>query len=224
MKTTFFSLALAAALALAGGNQAMAQRGHGGGGHGGGVHMGGAHVGGGHVAAYGGAYHGGYAHYGYGNHNHGYGYAPYLGFALGYALGGGGGYGYGYAPAYGYSYPDYGYAVPSYYGVDPSAYAAPAYAAPADAQQAVMMTVVVPKADAEVFINDTATTSTGTERVFESPAVDPGQNYHYTIRAQWMDNGKRVEQKREVPVKAGQSVTVDFSKPAREVVTPPQVK
>jgi len=222
MKTTFLSFALAAALVFAGGNQVMAQHGHGGG-HAGAVHAGGAHAGSGHVAAYG-AYHGGYAHYG--NHNHGYGYGPYLGFALGYALGGSG---YGYAPAYGYAYPSYGYAVPSYYGVEPSAYAAPAYAtpayaAPASAQQGVLMNVVVPKADAEVFINDTATSSTGTERQFESPALDPGQSYHYTIRAQWMDNGKRVEQKREVPVKAGQTVTVDFSKPAREVVTPPQVK
>lgn len=223
MRTTFLSLAFAAALAFASGNQAMAQHGHGGG-HGGG-HVGGGHVGGGHVGGY-----GGYAHYGYPHgsyHNHGYGWGPYVGFALGYALGGSGyGWGgYGYAPYYGYySYPDYGYAVPSYYGVETSAYATPAYTVPANTRQAVMMTVMVPKADAEVFINDTATTSTGTERQFESPALDPAQKYHYTIRAQWMENGKRVEQKREVPVTAGQSVTVDFTKPVRETVTPPQVK
>jgi uncharacterized protein (TIGR03000 family) len=220
MRTTFLSLALAAALVFAGGNHAMAQRG----GHGGGGHVGAAHVGG----AWGGAYHGGYAHYGYGYprayyHN---GYWPYAagGFALGYALGGGGWGGYGYAPGYGYAYPDYGYAAPGYYDAVPSAVVPSTYAAPANAQQPVMMTVTVPKADAEVFINDTATTSTGTERQFESPALDPGQGYHYTIRAQWMENGKRVEQKREVPVKAGQTVTVDFTKPVREVVTPPQAK
>jgi uncharacterized protein (TIGR03000 family) len=216
MKATFFSFALAAALALAGGNTAMAQRG----GHGGA-----AHGGGGHAVAHPAAVHAAYAHGAYQHayyHNHGYGYAPYVGLALGYALGSAGG-GYGYAPAYGYSYPSYGYAAPGYYDVVPSAYAAPAYAAPASAQP-VTMTVVVPKGDAEVIINDTATTSTGTERVFESPALEPGKNYKYTIRAQWMENGKRVEQKREVPVTAGQSVTVDFSKPARELVAPQEIK
>lgn len=222
MRSTFFSLALAAALALAGGNQAMAQRGHGGG-HGGHAVA--------HPAAVHAAAHGGYSNAYYHNHNHGNGWAPYVGFALGYALGSGGGYGYGYAPSYGYSYPYYGYATPSYYApsyyapsydVVPSTYAAPANAQPS--AQPVTLNVVVPKADAEVFINDTATTSTGTERAFESPALESGKNYQYTIRAQWMENGKRVEQKREVPVTAGQSVTVDFSKPAREVVTPPQSK
>jgi uncharacterized protein (TIGR03000 family) len=225
MRATFLSFALAAALIFAGGNQAMAQHGHGGG-HGA-AHVGG-HAGGAVVVGHGGGAWAGYGHYGYPyayyNHNHGYGWWPYAGagFALGYALGAG--TGYGYAPAYGYAYPGYGYASPGYYDVVPSAYAAPAYTAPTNAQQPVMMTVMVPKGDAEVFINDTATTTTGTERQFESPALDPGQNYHYTIRAQWMENGKRVEQKREVPVKAGQSVTVDFTKPAREVVAPPQPK
>jgi uncharacterized protein (TIGR03000 family) len=102
--------------------------------------------------------------------------------------------------------------------VTPAAYTTPTEAKP------VNLTVIVPKADAEVFLNDTATTSKGTERAFQSPSLDPRVDYKYTVRAQWMENGKKVEQKREVPVKAGQSVTVDFREPAREIVAPPAVK
>jgi uncharacterized protein (TIGR03000 family) len=129
-----------------------------------------------------------------------------------------------YGPYWGGGYwgnPYYGspfyYSQPTY-DVRPAAYTTPSEARP------VNMTVIVPKADAEVFLNDTATTSKGTERAFQSPALDPRVDYKYTVRAQWTENGKKVEQKREVPVKAGQSVTVDFREPAREIVAPPAIK
>lgn len=211
MRATMYSLALAAALAFTGGN-AVAQ-------HHGGGHMGG-HAGGSH----GGAPVGHYAYYGHPNNHGGWGYWPYVagGYLLGSALSGWGSPGYYYmGPGYDYATPAYGYYSPPVYGVTTAGYTTTDVAVP---NQTVLMTIELPKADAQVFLNDVATTSTGAERVFQSPPLDPGTNYKYTVRAQWMEDGKRVEQKREVPVKAGQSVTVDFRQPAREQVAPPEIK
>jgi uncharacterized protein (TIGR03000 family) len=194
MRATFLSFALTSALALAGGGSAMAQH------HGGGGHFGGGHVGGVHVAPG----HWGYQHYGYGH----YGYGAFWGAGLYFGAPYGGYYG---SPGYYYSTPAY----------DGAPYAAAAMAGQA---QAVLVTVEVPKADAEVFLNDTPTTLTGIERVFQSPPLDPGVNYKYTVKARWMEDGKMVEQKREVPVQAGQSVTVDFRQPTRETVAPPEIR
>ena len=47
--------------------------------------------------------------------------------------------------------------------------------------------------------------------MFQSPPMEPGGDYRYVVTARWMENGKMVEQERDVPVKAGQEVTVDFN-------------
>jgi uncharacterized protein (TIGR03000 family) len=87
--------------------------------------------------------------------------------------------------------------------------AAPEAAAKAQAQ----ITVVVP-ADAQVFFDGEPTTSTGTERLFLSPPLTVGKQYHYVVRARWQADGKPVEQTRKVPVTGGGSVRVDFTAPA----------
>ena len=109
---------------------------------------------------------------------------------------------------------------PPAYGDVHATYAQP-QGVPTEAQP-VMLTVLVPKADAEVMLGETATVSKGMERVFQSPPLDPGTTYHYTVKARWMEDGKVVEQKRDVPVKAGGTVKVDFKKPEAESVNPPE--
>ena len=222
MRATFLTLGLASALAFATRNTAMAQRHGGGGAHGGGgggahgggggAHGGGGYHGGGyHGGGYGGVYHGGYggrygyARYGYGGYRgYGYGYGPFIGAGL--YIGGLGLYG---SPGYSYyGSPSYYYSAPDYYQEPPVTYAPPSV--PMIAAQPVTLTVQLPRADAQVFLNGAATTSSGAERVFQSPPVDPAKSYQYTVTARWMDNGKSVEQKRDVIVKAGQSVSVDF--------------
>ncbi len=222
MRATFFSFALAAALAFAGGGSAMAQHhGHGGGFHGGGYHGGGLH-GGGHVGyVHGGYHHGGFAgHHGYwGGYRHweyGGSYWPY--YAASAFLGA------PYYSGYSYRWPTYTYAAPSTYDViPPVTYTSPVVTT-TDEAQPVTMTVMVPKADAEVFLNGQATTSSGTERVFQSPPVNPGSNYAYSVTARWMENGKMVEEKRDVQVQAGENVSVDFRTPGAETVLPPEIK
>jgi uncharacterized protein (TIGR03000 family) len=194
-----------------------AQRG--GGGHGGG------HGGGGHGGGYGG-YHGGYG--GYGGYGHGYGgYGHGWG---GYGLGLGYGYGSSYYPSYGYSgyTPYYSYS-PSYYSYSPgySDYGTYSYAPQTQTYQSfyppadntsqdnrVHFMVRVPDSNAEVFFEGTRTQQTGTEREFVSPELTPGRTFTYHIRTRWMDNGQQRDETRDVNVRAGQALTVDFSRPA----------
>ena len=95
------------------------------------------------------------------------------------------------------------------------------YPAPATAQQSVRVTVLVPAADAQVWFENGATAQQGMERVFESPPLEPNQNFTYTIKARWTENGQTVNRERRVNVQAGQSVTVNFREKTGENVPPP---
>jgi uncharacterized protein (TIGR03000 family) len=130
-----------------------------------------------------------------------------------------GGWGLGYSPFY-RSY-GYGYA-PSYYDGTPgySNYAEPAPVVPTtqvqqsfyptQGQDFVSLKVLVPIADAKVWFQNQATTEQGMQRLFHSPALTPNQNFTYTIKARWMENGQAVNQERRVNVQAGQNITVSF--------------
>jgi uncharacterized protein (TIGR03000 family) len=78
-------------------------------------------------------------------------------------------------------------------------------------ENAALVTVRVPTADAQVWFNNAATRRTGTERQFVSPQLAAGPNYSYEVRALWRANGRTVEQTRTVRVNPGQAVTVDFT-------------
>jgi uncharacterized protein (TIGR03000 family) len=127
------------------------------------------------------------------------------------------GYGYSYAPSYYYATPSY-YAEPSF--LVPTQVRQSYYTAPATAQQSANVTVLVPAADAQVWFENRATTQQGMERLFHSPPLEPNQNFTYTIKARWMENGQAVNQERRVNVQAGQSITVNFRENSRENVPP----
>jgi uncharacterized protein (TIGR03000 family) len=215
--------------------------GHGGAAHvgGGAAHVGAAHVGAAHVSGFrGGAVHTGayrgYAGRGYAGYNRGYGGRGYVGYGRGYYGGYGLGYGWPWLGAayawgwpysyggYGYSYPDYSdyyypgdttiyntYPSNSYYynpDVVPSANTTPSSALTAT------ITIHVPP-NAKVWFDGTPTQQTGEWREFASPPLDRGQTFHYDVRAQWMDNGKMIDQTRRVEVSAGSLANVDFLRP-----------
>jgi uncharacterized protein (TIGR03000 family) len=77
------------------------------------------------------------------------------------------------------------------------------------AQAKADIVVLVP-ADAEVFFDDGPTAQKGTERLFHTPPLQVGKQYHYTVRARWTQDGKKVEQTRKVAVRGGARVRVDF--------------
>jgi uncharacterized protein (TIGR03000 family) len=77
-------------------------------------------------------------------------------------------------------------------------------------QNTVRMTVTVPVADAEVWVEGRKTQRQGTVREFVSPPLDPSRRYVYEVRARWMEDGRPVERKKSVAVQANRSVEVDF--------------
>ena len=58
--------------------------------------------------------------------------------------------------------------------------------------------------DAQVWIEDDLTTSTGVERVYKSPPLVPGKEYSYAIRVAWSENGHWVSKDAVAHVKTGQ--------------------
>jgi uncharacterized protein (TIGR03000 family) len=189
-----------------------AQRGggHGGGGHGGVGHPGGGHPGG---FSHGGAgfHHDGFHHDGFHNRN-----AFFFGLGFGYP---------GYYGGYYYPYYDpwyYGYSSPYYYS---PGYYDPGYQYPAVPYGPIPypdvcahIGVQVP-ANAELWFEGEKTAQKGTNREFDSTPLTPGREYTYEIKAQWRDGDRDVSETRQVVVKAGVQVNVDFTKPAPTKVT-----
>jgi uncharacterized protein (TIGR03000 family) len=68
-------------------------------------------------------------------------------------------------------------------------------------------------ADARLYFEGELTTSTGPDRVFQSPALALGRNYRYDVKAVWNDNGQEVVRQRSVLVRAGREVDVDLTGP-----------
>jgi uncharacterized protein (TIGR03000 family) len=66
-------------------------------------------------------------------------------------------------------------------------------------------------ASAEVTFETEKTTQTGAVRSFESPPLTPGRDYVYEIKATWTENGREVVRTRQVNVRAGEQVMVDFT-------------
>jgi uncharacterized protein (TIGR03000 family) len=244
-KTFTFGAALMVAAALvfltAGPSQARPHGGFHGGFHGGahfgGTHFGGLNYGGLHYGGlhYGGLHYGGlrygglrpYYHYGYhpgyryNRFPYSYGYLPY----------------YGYYP-YSYNYYPYDHAWNPYYGADlysgstydpdyldslaSTSVAGGAdltsyssyYSPPAQVDMTAHVTVNLPE-DARLWFDDTLTTTTGAFREFHSPALTPGYQYHYDVKATWNENGHEVTQTQRVKVAPGAKVQVDFPLPAK---------
>jgi uncharacterized protein (TIGR03000 family) len=75
------------------------------------------------------------------------------------------------------------------------------------------VTVHLP-ADAKLWVDGKPTKQTGAVREFVTPPVlRAAQNYQYTFRAEWAQDGRAMSRERSVTVRATEAVTVDFSKP-----------
>jgi uncharacterized protein (TIGR03000 family) len=111
--------------------------------------------------------------------------------------------------------------------------AAPAWGQPAPKAQPAILVVHLPEAEARLEIDGAPTRLKGTERRFESPPLEPGKSYSYTLIAFWEPNNyTKITRTRKASVRAGQTTEVDLRKadPAqpdkiviRWVPTPPEV-
>jgi uncharacterized protein (TIGR03000 family) len=75
-----------------------------------------------------------------------------------------------------------------------------------------VITAHVPK-DAELRFDGVKVTGTGPVRQFQSPPLQPGLRYAYTVEARWTEGGRPVTQLRRLPVFAGSNVEVTFPLP-----------
>ena len=50
--------------------------------------------------------------------------------------------------------------------------------------------------------------------MFVSPSLNPGRDYHYTLKAEWMRDGKPVVVSKEIAVRAGEETRVQMTEPA----------
>lgn len=74
------------------------------------------------------------------------------------------------------------------------------------------ISVQVPQPAAEVFVDGKKTAQTGTDRTFESPPLEGGKSYRYTVTARWVEGGQVVEASKEVTGAPGEVVRVDFGR------------
>lgn len=88
--------------------------------------------------------------------------------------------------------------------------------APASApeEQVAYVHVRVSPPHAEISFEGSKTAQIGSSRLYVSPPLVPGENYTYTIRVSWMENGAEVAQTRKVMVRAGDRLSVAFRRPA----------
>lgn len=112
----------------------------------------------------------------------------------------------------------YGSTIYESYPAEEATPAVPAEAAPTEATppaapsaSATEATIFVSlPADAKVFVNDLATTSTGTERHFVSRGLKPGRSYSYKLRVQFDRDGKPVTEDKVVRLAAGENIQLAF--------------
>ena len=76
--------------------------------------------------------------------------------------------------------------------------------------QPATIVVTVPSTDSKIWIDDQPNTQSGTVRTINMPALTPGKEYKYTVKASWSENGKIVENIKKVSVWSGKSTSVDF--------------
>jgi uncharacterized protein (TIGR03000 family) len=77
--------------------------------------------------------------------------------------------------------------------------------------------VVSLPADAKLLIDNEATKSVGDSRIFVSPTLNPGREYHYTLKAQAVRDGKPVTVERVIAVRAGETTPASLTLPAASV-------
>lgn len=71
--------------------------------------------------------------------------------------------------------------------------------------------------NADVWFEGVKTTQTGETRYYYSPPLAAGKKYSYQMRIRWMKDGKPVEEKQQIIVKAGDTIRRDFTRPTASV-------
>jgi uncharacterized protein (TIGR03000 family) len=78
--------------------------------------------------------------------------------------------------------------------------------------------VILPDAQAHVWFENHATTTTGTDRLYQSGPLASGNSYQYHVRVSFMQAGREVREEQTVIVNPGQTTVVDFTRPITATV------
>jgi uncharacterized protein (TIGR03000 family) len=78
-----------------------------------------------------------------------------------------------------------------------------------DQNRSVLIQLRVPD-NAQVYFGDSATSQTGADRRYVSPALTPGQFYVYDIRVRWNESGQPRERSQRVTVQAGDRINLNL--------------
>ena len=70
--------------------------------------------------------------------------------------------------------------------------------------------VVTLPEDARLTFDGEATVSTGSSRLFITPPLERGRDFHYTLEAKFLRNSKAETSTRQITVRAGQETRVDL--------------
>ncbi len=92
----------------------------------------------------------------------------------------------------------------------------PARAATRPSADRATLVLTVPE-DAKLTINGAATMATSTQRVFESPALEPGRDYEYTVVAEVTRNGETRSATKVVIVRPGQETRETMQIPGIQI-------
>ena len=85
-------------------------------------------------------------------------------------------------------------------------------------RNSALLSVKVPT-DAKVFVNDRPTTSAGIDREYISRDLRPGARYSYSVRAEFVRDGKPVTEEKTVRLTAGQTVSLNFTEAEKQVLS-----
>jgi uncharacterized protein (TIGR03000 family) len=94
---------------------------------------------------------------------------------------------------------------------------------PAPKSSTATVRIKLPAASAELWFNGTKTQTSGVNREFVTPELEPGQSYSYEVRARWTANGRTMDQSRKLTVQAGGQVQLNFAGDQREQLPVPAV-
>jgi uncharacterized protein (TIGR03000 family) len=79
--------------------------------------------------------------------------------------------------------------------------------------------------NAEVWVNDSKISQTGTMRTFKADNLTSGQMYSYKVKAEWTgQGGKKVTRERTVELRPGQRMTVDLNRSSSKGTSPESIK
>jgi uncharacterized protein (TIGR03000 family) len=80
------------------------------------------------------------------------------------------------------------------------------------------VTVKLP-ADARLYVDNVLCPLTSETRTFNTPELEAGRPYYYTLKAEFAHDGQKRTATRRVTVEAGKQVTVEFKEPAIQAVS-----